>query len=202
MAINQGKAVYRELLEGRDGMPRASVWQGAAGAIFGNNCAYSGAGSATATVTSQAKIAVATTYTIGGRILSKGITDNFWTLSGVTVPINSFQKYALLIDDLGVASVQEATPNTVSAVSVKWVNVTPAAKAFPQNPWAPIIFMLNQSKAILSILTIATNASTPFIPGTTLLGAAGITATFIDGIDPALMPLIYTPENLLVGLSI
>ena len=203
MAIALGKAIYPERgIGGRDGMERAMAWQSNAGTLFGLNCAYSAAGAAQATTTTQAKIVNTTTYTIAGKILSKAATDNYWTLAGTTVAANSFQKYALLIDDTGAASVQEATQSTVSAAAVTWGNVTALAKAAPQNPYAPIISMLSGSKAILSILTIATATATTFVPGTTALNAAGITATFIDGIDPALMPVIYNERSLLLGLSI
>jgi hypothetical protein len=37
--------------------------------------------------------------------------------------------------------------------------------------------------AIVGVLTVATDSTHTFTPGTTLLGAAGITATYIDGID-------------------
>lgn len=201
MTISFSSVKFRET-SGRDSLERASLWQGNAGTAFGLNCAYSGAGCATATTTSKAKIVNTTAYTVGGKILSKGATDNFWTLAGTTVAASSWQKYLLLIDDAGAASIQEGTQSTVSAAAVSWGNVTAAAKAFPQNPWAPLISILSASKAILGVLTIATDSTHTFVPGTTLLGAAGITATFIDGIDPSLMPLMANDSGLLIGQSI
>jgi hypothetical protein len=205
MTISLTSARFREA-SGRDGLERASLWQGNAGTAFGLNCAYSAAGCATATTTSKAKIVNTTAYTVGGRILSKGATDNFWTLGGAgsatTVAVGSWQKYLLCIDDAGAASVVEGTQSSVSAAAVSWVNVSPAAKAFTQNPWAPIITVLSASRAILGVLTVATDATHTFIPGTTLLGATGITATFIDGIDPSLMPMMANDSGLLIGQSI
>lgn len=201
MTISLVSTRFRES-SGRDGLERASLWQGNAGTVFGLNCAYSGAGCATATTTTQAKIVNTTAYTVGGKILSKGATDNFWTLAGTTVAASSWQKYLLCISDTGTASVVEGTQSTVSAAAVGWGNVTAAAKAFPQNPWAPIITVLSASRAILGVLTIATDSSHTFIPGTTALNATGITATFIDGIDPSLMPVMANETGLLVGQNI
>lgn len=134
------------------------------------NDTLTAAGCATATVTSQAKTVNTLTYLIDGAYKTKTATDNFWTLSGVTVPISSFQKYYLLIDGAGAASVMQGIPASTAAGVVL--------------PFPP------QSKAIVGVLTVATNGSTTFVPGTTLLGAAGITATFNDGFDPSTLALV------------
>lgn len=203
MTVAQNFARYREI-DGRDSMSRASLWQGNAGTLFGSNCAYNDAALATATVTSKVKTTATLAYTVGGKLFSKAATDNFWTLgvagSNTTVPVGGFQKYALMIDDAGVATVQEATPSLVSLAAVLWGNVTPQALANPQNQWAPIISMLQASRMIAGILSIV-NATNPFIPGTTLLGAAGVTATYNGGIDPSLMPLIANERGLILGLN-
>src|SRR6185437_15891082 len=128
------------------------------------NDTLTAAGCATATTTSQAKTTNTLTYLIDGAYKSKTATDNFWTLSGVTVPVASFQKYYLLIDGSGAASVVQGVPASTAAGVVL--------------PFPP------QSKAIVGVLTIATDATHTFIPGTTLLGATGITATLNDGFDP------------------
>jgi hypothetical protein len=201
MAITLSTAKYREAASGRDSLERASLWQGNAGTIFGLNCVYGAPAVATATVTSQVKTTAASQYSVGGRIFTKGATDNFWTLAGTTVALNSWQKYLLCVDDAGVATVVEGTQSTVSAAGVTWGNVSPAAKAFNQNPWAPLITVLSASRCIFGVLTVATTTGT-FIPGTTLLGAAGITATFIDGIDASLSPLMANESGLLIGQKI
>lgn len=203
MTVALATATYRDsVIGGHDGMDRALAWQSNAGTIFGLNCVYAASGATTATTTSQVKTVNSTQFSVGGKLFTKGATDNFWTLAGTTVAAGSFQKYALCVSDAGVASVVEATQSTVSAAAVTWQNVTPMAKANPQNPWAPIISILTASRAIFAILTIATDASHTFIPGTTLLGAAGITATLNDGIDPALMPVIQNDRAQLLGLTI
>ena len=135
---------------------------------------------------------------------SKAATDNFWTLgsatSNTTVAINSFQKYALCVDDTGVATVQEATQSTVSAAAITWYNVTPIAGGGNKSSWAALCAILNASKCIFGVVTVATTSGT-FIPGTTLLGAAGITTTYQAGIEPALNPLLANERGLVAGIS-
>ena len=168
-----------------------------AAVIFELSSAFTAGGAATATVTSKAKTVNTITFTVGGIFFSKAATDNLWTLgaagSNTTVPISSFQKYALLLDNTLAATVQEATPASASAAAVVWTNVSGLSSV------APLIQMLGNTKIVAAVLTIATNATTTFIPGTTLLGAAGITATFIDGIDPSLLPLIGNETGKVVG---
>lgn len=197
MTVVQTFARYREI-DGRDSMSRASIWQGNAGAYFGNNCAYADCGAATAATTSKVKTTATLPFTVGGKLFSLGATDNFWTLAGVVVAVGSFQKYALMVDDAGVATVQEATQASTAAL-VNWQNVTAQAKANPQNAWAPIIAMLAASRCVAAILTVATDATHTFTPGTTLLGAAGITATYSGGIDPSLMPILANERGLIAG---
>jgi lysophospholipase L1-like esterase len=119
---------------------------------------------AIATVTSQAKTTNQVDYAISGQVFRLAASDNFWTLTGSVVAISSWQKYLLMVDGSGVATVQAGLASTVSAAAV----TLPAPPA---------------GKAIIGVLTVATNGATTFTPGTTLLGAAGITATFIDGLD-------------------
>ena len=164
------------------------------------NCPLTAAGTTTATVTSQAKTANTLTFLIAGVFKSKGATDNFWTLgvagSNTLVAANSFQKYLLLIDGSGTATVQEGTQSNISAAAVTWTNVSGVS------PWSPLLSILNVPKCIVSVLTIATDATHTFTPGTTLFGAAGITATFTDGLDQSLIPLMANQEGLLIGNTI
>jgi hypothetical protein len=183
--------------EPRQSQARGACEMGNAAAVFALSHAMTACGAATATVTSQAKIVSTLTYTIGGKFFSKGATDNFWTLTGAVVPAGSFQKYALLIDTAGAASVQEATPSTANAASVVWTNVSGLSG------WPLLAVLSSQagviSKAVAATLTVATDATHTFTPGTTLLGATGITATFQDGIDAALLPLLAGAGALVVG---
>src|SRR5438132_506365 len=108
MTVVLSTAKYREV-GGRDALERASIWAGNAGTLFGLNAAYAACGAGIATTATKVRSNAATAFTIGGQLFSKASTDNLWTLSGGVVPVSSWQKYALMIDDAGVATVQEAT---------------------------------------------------------------------------------------------
>jgi hypothetical protein len=123
---------------------------------------------AIATVTSKVKTTAATVLLNAGALKALAATDNFWTLTGGVLAVNSFRRYLLLCDAVGTATVMASTDAA-----------TAAACAFPT--WPP------GGTAIVGIVTVATDATHPFTPATTLLGAAGITATFIDGNDDSVI---------------
>lgn len=140
-------------------------------ALVTANAVMAAAGCAQATTTTQAKTTNSAAYKIDGAFkTAKGATDNLWTLSGSVVPASSYQKYYLLIDGSGTASVVQGTPASTAA-GVKL-------------PFPP------QSQSIFGVLTIATDSSHTFTPGTTALNATGITASFVDGIDPSTLTLV------------
>lgn len=156
-------------------------------------------GAATATVTSKVKTANTITGTINGAYFTGIVAaDPMWTLgvtgSNTLVAASRFQKYALLLDAAGTATVQEATQATTAA-GVIWTNVSNLS------PWAPFLTIVGSTKLVAATLTIATDATHTFTPGTTLLGATGITATFADGIDQSLLPLIASQTGVLLGLG-
>lgn len=132
---------------------------------------YSAIVAARGTTATKAKTTNTAQYSVNGALLIKAATDDLWTFGGAgsttTVAISSFQKYNLLLDAAGTASVLEGTQSLVSAAAV----VLPTIPAV-------------NTKCIIATLTIATDGSHTFIPGTTALNAAGITATFQDGFDP------------------
>jgi len=131
---------------------------------------------ATATVTSQVKtVTNPTPFVVDGQILSLAASDNFWTLTGGVQAISSWNKWLLLVNAAGAASVAVGTASTVSAAAV----VLPAIPA---------------SKAVFGVLTVATDGTHTFTPGTTLLGAAGITATYVQGLDP-----LYTSGSAVIS---
>lgn len=138
--------------------------------LMAANASLTAAGCATATVTSQAKTVNSFTYKVDGVFKVKAGTDNFFTLNGPNVPAGSFQKWYLCIDAAGAAVV---IPGAISAVSL-------AAVGLPALP---------QGASVAGVLSIV-NATNPFIPATTLLGAAGVTATYVDGIDPLHLAVI------------
>lgn len=203
MAVALTLARYREV-DGRDSMARASIWQGNAGALFDNNVVYVDPALAVATTATQIKTTATAGFTVGGGLYSKAATDNFWTFgvagtSATTVAVSSFQKYAVCVDDAGVATVQEATQSTISAAAVTWGNVTAQAGANPKNPWAALVSILYANRCIFGIVTVATDATHAFIPGTTAFNATGITTTFRGSIDPALNPVIANERGLIAG---
>ncbi len=181
-----------------DNAARASVTRKAMelanlNAAYDLNQPLTAAGSTTATVTSQVKTANTLTFLIAGVFKSLNASDPFWTLSGTVVAAGSFQKYLLLVNGSGTMSVQEGTQSTISAAAVTWTNVSGFTR------YSPLLGILNAGKCVVSVLTIATDATHTFTPGTTLLGAAGITATFADGLDQSLIPLVANEEGLIFG---
>lgn len=178
--------------------PRGSLIRGAAElgnalGAYGLSRALTAAGCATGGTTTKAKTAATLTYTVAGTFYSKNATDDFWTLSGTAVAAASWQKYLLLIDTAGAASIQEGMQSKVAAASVVWTNIAAYSK------WAAFLTALGSTKAIAGVLTVATDATHTFTPGTTALDAAGITATFIDGIDQSILPLLAGPTGTLIG---
>lgn len=112
----------------------------------------------------KVKTTNATVLKENGAAVALAATDDYWTLAPVGVlAVSSFRRF-LLLDTAGVASVQAST-DAATAAGCTWTN-RPAA-----------------GTAIVGILTVATDATHTFTPATTALNAAGITATFIDGID-------------------
>lgn len=167
----------------------------AAAALLLSNIKTSG-GLATATTTSKVKFANTLAYSVGGVWYSQTTQDNFWTLGGTNtstaVAAASWQKYILCIDNAQAAVAFEGTQSTLSAAGVKWTNIA------AQSSWAALLAVLNTSPGlcVAGVLTVATDATHTFTPGTTLLGAAGITATYVDGIDSSLLPLIATSSGI------
>ncbi len=181
-----------------DDGPKASQQRAAAEAAnaalaYVQNCALSAGGITTATTTSQVKSVNTITFLVNGVFKSKAATDPLWTLSGTTVQASSFQKYALLLNASGTASIQEATQNTTSLATVAWTNVSNYSQ------WSPFLTLANAATTVVGVLSITTSSAGTFIPGTTLLGAAQVTAAFVDGIDQSLLPLIGNETGLIIG---
>jgi hypothetical protein len=123
---------------------------------------------ATGTTTSKIKTTNASVAKNNGVANAVAATDDAWTLTGGVLAVSSFRRYLLLVSATDVFTVQASTDAATAAACV--FNNLPAT-----------------GLAILGIVTIATNGSTTFTPGTTLLGAAGITTTYIDGIDDSII---------------
>lgn len=147
------------------------------------NQVYAAGGVTTATVTSKAKLVNTVTFMVGG-VWQTAVTatDNFWVLSGTTVPVGSCCIFLLCLTSAGAAAVvQSSIAGTLTSCGFY-----PSATATTQP---------TDALAIVSNLSItAGSTSTGFIPGTTLLGATGITATFADGPGPNFFPML-TDQN-------
>jgi len=179
----------------RQSVQRAAAEMGNALSAFAQNRILTSGGLAIAGTTSKVQNASTITFTIDGAFLSKAATDNLWTPAGSVVAVSSWQKYVLMLNAAGAASVQEGVASTINAASVAWTNISAISD------WAPLLTLLNSGKAIAGVLTIATNSSTTFTPGTTALNAAGITATYTNGIDPSLLPLIGDSQATILGIG-
>jgi hypothetical protein len=138
------------------------------------NSVFSAAGCITATTTSKAKFVNTTTYMTDGAFHSLAATDNFWTPNGPvlnsTATVVQANKYLLCVNAAGAATVVAGNPAP-----------TLAQVTFTSSP---------DALAVFGVLSVVTNATTTFTPGTTLLGAAGITSTFNDGPGLNLTPLL------------
>ncbi len=104
-------------------------------------------------------------YDIGGTRYNEAV-DTETALSGNTVPQNKYGAWRLEIADDGTVSIQAADDNATGYA-------TPglAVKGLPPE---------DSTLAPLGYVT-AINTSAVFVPGTTELDAAGVTATFTDG---------------------
>ena len=148
------------------------------------NAALTAAGSAQATNTTGVKSANTTTFLIDGVFKSKGATDPLWTLTGSAVTAGvggATMHYALVLNASGTASVVQGPTNQGS--TTVW---TPA----PAN-------QMPQDLCIAATLKLSLTATTVFTPGTTALNAAGVTATFEDGMDATLWGAYQLIGNLI-----
>ena len=146
----------------------------------GGNFAFASGALATATTTSAVKTTVVIPYTIDGQFASKAITDNMSiaytsataaygeaTNGAFTGGANgSTRLYGIYLDSAGALTVFPGP--IVDSVALS-------------NGAAPLLWPNDQRrKVMIGVLRIALTAGTTFIPGTTLLGAAGVTASFLN----------------------
>lgn len=129
------------------------------------------------TTASKVKTTADTVLRNAGALNAFAATDDAWTLTGGVLAVSSFRRYLLLADAADARSVQASTDAATAAACV-W-------GAPPAN-----------GLAIVGILTVATDATHTFTPATTLLSAAGITDTYIDGTDIG----VYLSQQVGVGI--
>jgi hypothetical protein len=161
-------------------------------AVSGDSAAQATAGIATATVTSQIKTVTSVPWRLGGAYQTNlAGTDNFYTNAlllaafkaanqqlGV-MPASSFVRFYVGITTASAAKVVATVVSSTSAGAVFNPLVTP------------------DTMAIIGSALVATDATHTFTPGTTLLGAAGITTTYFQGVDPAgFGPFVVPQTNL------
>lgn len=131
------------------------------------------------TTATKAKTTNAANYTVDGKpAAQKAATDDLWTFTGAVLAAGSFRKYLLCLDAAGTASVLASTDATTAAADCQY----PSAS-------------LPDGVCVIGWVIVATDATHPFTPGTTALNATGITATFADGFDPALLPVLQDPQG-------
>ena len=167
-------------------------------AVYSMSRALTAAGAEIGTTTTKVQTANTITYTVGGKFYSKTATDDLWapgadSNSSTVVGKSSWQKYICLLDTSGNASVWEGTQSKVSAAAVTWDNISKVSA------WAPFLTAVGSTKCIAVTLTVATDSSHTFTPGTTAFGATGITTTYTDGIDQSILPLIADQKGSVVG---
>ena len=143
---------------------------------------------AIAVATAPAKVQIVSTinYVVDGVWGSVGATDNFWTLPATVsiVPAGGS------VPSQTVSSAFGSLTDTVASTRYFFLGLTAAgaAVAYMSNP--PNTAAASQDETILpafangvtivGILKVTVAAGTVFTPGTTLLGAAGVTVTYTN----------------------
>lgn len=183
----------------RGSQSRVSAELANALALYAMNKALTAVGSALATTAAKAKTVNTATFTVGGAFQSLGATDNLWVLgatgAATVVAVSSWQKYLLLLDNTPTtpaATVLEGTQSVISAAAVGWGNINLGS-------YGPLLTVLNSNRTIIATVTVATDATHTFTPGTTAFNATGITSTFVDGIDPSLLPILGDQSGRILG---
>ena len=138
---------------------------------------------ATATVTTQVKSTNTTQMMLNGVLTSLTATDplllaaNFALGDSVGIAAGYVRRYQICWDGTNATTVITARPSDTHSIAGSPLGT--AASALNQCRWSSLP---PTGTAIVGILSVA-NTTNPFVPGTTLLGAAGVTATYVDGPD-------------------
>jgi hypothetical protein len=146
------------------------AWQVSTAAVAPPVCA-------TATITSQVKTTATTQMMLNGIPLSLTGTDPLWTLTGGNLAAGSVRKYQLLWDGTTATTVTTVLASNDQVISTSPLGTAASALTLCRYPSLPPI-----GTGCVGILSI-TNTTNAFIPGTTLLGATGVTAAYRDGPD-------------------
>jgi hypothetical protein len=105
-------------------------------------------------------------YCVDGIAYSKGAVAAGTAFTDLTVqPVSSTWDYLVLIDKAGTITILRDT------IPVVPTGQKPSERRLPPVP---------EDKVLMGVVTITTNGSTTFTPGTTLLDAAGVTAVYTN----------------------
>ncbi len=145
--------------------------------ISGGNLCLASAGLAAGTNAGTIQLGNNITYLIDGEFKAKSATNNIAPLipSGAsafkTQAINSTALYSVYIDGAGAVYVKQGD----SLLSADIASGSARSQfAAPE-----------RSMALLGFIKVVTNGSTTYIPGTTSLGAGGLTVTYLQyGMHP------------------
>lgn len=155
------------------------AWQVAAAAVAPPVCNI-------ATTASKVKTTATTEMMVDGVLKSLTATDDLWTLTGDDLAIGAVRRYQLCWDGTSATTVVSVRPSNDELIADHADST--AALAACRWPGPPPI-----GTAIVGVLSIV-NVTNAFVPGTTLLSAAGVTDTYRDGPDAAcFMASIVTP---------
>lgn len=130
---------------------------------------------ATGTTTSKVKTTATSQFFVNGVPKSLTATDDLWTLTGANLAIGSVRRYQLLWDGTTATTVVSVAASGDEVIA-DYADATEALAACRWPALPP------NGTVIVGVLSIA-NVTNAFVPGTTLLGAAGVTATYRDGPD-------------------
>ena len=144
------------------------AWQVAAAAVAPPVCNIG-------TTASKVKTTATTQLFVGGVVLSLTGTDDLWTLTGANLAAGSVRRYQLCWDGASATTVATVRQSDDQVIA----DFGSAAEALAACRWTTTPPLGTSIVGVLSIVNL-TNA---FIPGTTLLSAAGVTDTYIDGPD-------------------
>lgn len=144
------------------------AWQVAAAAVAPPVCNI-------ATTASKVKTTATTELYVSGVPLSLTATDDLWTLTGGDLAAGYCRRYQLCWDGTSattVVSVRQSDDRSIATYGT-------AAAALAACRWPSLP---PQGTVIVGVLSIE-NVTNAFVPGTTLLSAAGVTDTYRDGPD-------------------
>lgn len=136
---------------------------------------------ATATVTTQYKTTATTQLMVNGVLTSLTATDPFVLAANIatgdpnTLAIGSVRKHQICWDATSATTVGSVRPSNDQVIA----NFASSALALAACRWTSLP---PRGTVIVGVASIV-NLTNVFTPGTTLLGAAGVTATYIDGPD-------------------